>query len=72
MLVLARHSGESLILLLPDGKEIKVSVVETRWDKVRLGVEAAPDIQVVREELLPAWEGRKCGKGGRECGGENR
>ncbi len=47
MLVLSRKVGESLII----GNEIRVKVVEVRGGQVRLGLEAPPEISVVREEL---------------------
>lgn len=47
MLVLSRKVGESLIL----GNEIRIKVIEVRGGQVRLGVEAPPEISVVREEL---------------------
>jgi carbon storage regulator len=47
VLVLSRKVGESLII----GNEIRVKVVEVRGGQVRLGLEAPPEISVVREEL---------------------
>lgn len=47
MLVLARKKNESIII----NNDIKVIVVEIRGDKVRLGVEAARDVPVHREEV---------------------
>ena len=47
MLVLSRKVGESIVI---DG-HIKVTVVEIRGDKIRLGIEAPRDIAVWREEI---------------------
>ena len=49
MLVLSRRKGESIIL----ADSIRVTVVEIRGDKVRLGIEAAGTVPVHREEV---WE----------------
>lgn len=48
MLVLSRKRNESIII---DGGKIKITVVEVRGDKVRLGIEAPTDISVHREEV---------------------
>lgn len=50
MLVLSRYQNESVII---DGN-IKVTVVEVRGDRIRLGIEAPPEVPVWREELLAA------------------
>ncbi len=47
MLVLSRKVGESIVI----DDHIKVTVVEIRGDKIRLGIEAPRDIAVWREEL---------------------
>jgi carbon storage regulator len=49
MLVLSRKLSESIVI---DG-HIKVTVVEIRGDKIRLGIEAPRDVAVWREELAP-------------------
>lgn len=48
MLVLSRHENEAIVI---DGR-IKVTVVEIRGGKIRLGIEAPPEIPVWREELV--------------------
>jgi carbon storage regulator len=50
MLVLSRHRDESIII----GDDIIVTVVDIRGDKVRLGIEAPPDIPVHRQEVYEA------------------
>ena len=48
MLVLARRLDESIQI----GDNIKITVVELQNGKVRLGIDAPPDVQIVRSELL--------------------
>jgi carbon storage regulator len=47
MLVLTRRSGERLRI----GDNIWVTVVSVERGKVRLGIDAPPDVLVLREEL---------------------
>ena len=54
MLVLSRKQTERIKL----GDSIVVTVVRVSGDKVRLGIEAPPDIVVLRDELDPK-ENRK-------------
>jgi carbon storage regulator len=49
MLVLSRKESERIRL----GDSIVVTVVRVSGDKVRLGIEAPPDVLVLREELEP-------------------
>jgi len=49
MLVLSRRESERIRL----GDSIVVTVVRIAGDKVRLGIEAPPDILVLRDELQP-------------------
>jgi carbon storage regulator len=48
MLVLTRRIGESIRI----GDDIVVTLVQIGPGKVRLGIEAAPDVVILREELL--------------------
>jgi carbon storage regulator len=48
MLVLSRHKNEAIVI---DG-QIKVTIVEIRGDRIRLGIEAPREVAVWREELL--------------------
>lgn len=47
MLVLARSRDQSIII----GDDIKITVVEVRGNKVRLGIDAPQGITVHREEV---------------------
>lgn len=49
MLVLSRKLGEKIKI----GENIWVTVVDIDRGKVRIGIEAPPDVQVMRKELLP-------------------
>lgn len=47
MLVLSRRESERIIL----GNSIVVTVVRVAGDRVRLGIEAPPEVVVLRDEL---------------------
>lgn len=47
MLVLSRKSGESIRI----GRNITVKVVQCRGNRVRLGIEAPTDVEILRGEL---------------------
>ena len=49
MLVLSRREKERIKL----GDSIVVTVVRVAGDKVRLGIEAPPEVLVLRDELQP-------------------
>ena len=49
MLVLSRREHERIRL----GDAIVLTVVRVAGDKVRLGIEAPPDVVVLRDELTP-------------------
>ena len=50
MLVLSRKKNESIII----DQEIRITVVEIRGDKVRLGIEAPKEVPVHRSEIHEA------------------
>lgn len=60
MLVLARQEDETILIRLPDGREISIKTVEIRGSTVRLGITAPKDISIHREELAndPRWANR--------------
>lgn len=49
MLVLSRYKNESIFI----GEDIKITIVDIRGDRVRLGIEAPPEVPVFREEIKP-------------------
>jgi len=50
MLVLSRQRDESIFI----GDNIKITVVDIRGDKVRLGIEAPSEVPVHRQEVYEA------------------
>lgn len=56
MLVLSRQKGESIII---GDDEIKITIVDVRGDKVRLGLIAPRNITVHREEIYKAIQEMK-------------
>lgn len=49
MLVLSRKDGERIVM----SGGVRITVVEVGRGRVKIGIEAPPDIKVWREELLP-------------------
>lgn len=56
MLILTRRVGETLIIELPTGEAIEVTVAGLNGNQVRLGTTAPREIPVRREELEPIKE----------------
>ena len=50
MLVLSRQRDETIVI----GDSIRVTIVEVRGDKVRIGIEAPRDVTVHRQEIYDA------------------
>ena len=61
MLVLTRRPGESVVLVLPDGRRVSVTFVQHHGHGAVLGFDAPHDVRIWREELI---EGR--GRDGRD------
>ena len=62
MLVLSRKTDETIVFSLADGTKlitITVNEIRGRDGRVRLGVEALPDIIVLRGELIGTEDGRR-------------
>lgn len=57
MLVLSRKESESLILMLPDGREVKIAVVRIMGHKVRIGIDAPREMAVHRREIHATTKG---------------
>jgi carbon storage regulator CsrA len=51
MLVLTRHAGERIIL---PGLRITIQVLAVKRGGVRIGVDAPPEVPVLREEIADA------------------
>ncbi len=47
MLVLSRKTGESVMI----GDDIEITLVSTEGSKVRIGIQAPPDVPVHRKEI---------------------
>jgi carbon storage regulator len=58
MLVLSRQKDESIII----GDDIKITIVDVRGDKVRLGIDAPREISVHRIEVYEAIQREKAEK----------
>jgi carbon storage regulator len=52
MLVLSRRPNERIMI----GDSIRITVTSVRGNQVRIGIEAPPDVTVLREELVVARE----------------
>jgi carbon storage regulator len=53
MLILSRKKSEEIVI----GDNIRITVVEIRGDKVRLGIDAPKDVSVHRKEVKDAIDG---------------
>lgn len=58
MLVLSRQKDESIVI----GDDIKITIVDVRGDKVRLGIEAPREVPVHRIEVYEAIQREKAAK----------
>ena len=58
MLVLSRQKDESIMI----GDDVKITIVDVRGDKVRLGITAPKHIPVHREEVYDAIQREKAEK----------
>ena len=52
MLILTRKVGETVLI----GENIRIMVVQVRGTQIRLGIEAPPDLLVLRTEAKPDSE----------------
>jgi carbon storage regulator len=48
MLVLTRQTSERLLI----GEDIVIEIREVRGNQVKIGIEAPPEVKVLREELV--------------------
>ena len=61
MLVLSRRKDERIYATLKTGETIVVTVCDIAGNSVKLGIDAPPEVRILREELLPAEAGRPAG-----------
>ena len=66
MLVLSRQKDESIVI----GDDIKITIVDVRGDKVRLGIEAPREVPVHRIEVYEAIQREKAAKDNSEANSE--
>ena len=59
MLVLSRKESERIRL----GDSIVLTIVRVSGDKVRLGIDAPPEVVILRDELRPLSEEPQAGDG---------
>jgi carbon storage regulator len=59
VLVLSRKKDERIVI----GDNISLCVVDIRGDKVRLGIEAPPEITVHRQEVYDAIQAEQAARG---------
>jgi carbon storage regulator len=52
MLILTRRPGESIIIELPTGEQITVTVLGAKGSQVRIGTDAPAEYMILREELV--------------------
>ena len=62
MLVLSRYRDESIYI----GDDIVITVVDIRGDRVRIGVQAPPNVSVHRQEVYEAIKNEQSGFGSRK------
>lgn len=53
MLVLSRKPDEQIIIALPGGWTVTMTVIEFDRGKVRLGFSAPAEVQIYRREICP-------------------
>lgn len=54
MLVLSRKKNERLLI----GPDITITVVDARPGNIRLGIEAPPEVVILREEIAPDFNAK--------------
>jgi len=58
MLVLSREKGQAVYI---NGEEIKITIVDVRGSRVRLGIEAPTHVSIHRKEVYEAMQREKQG-----------
>ena len=55
MLVLTRKEDEALLIMTPSGEIIRVSIKDIKKHSVRLSIEAAKEVRVLRHEIVDRY-----------------
>ncbi|MCO6413231.1 MAG: carbon storage regulator [Thiogranum sp.] len=51
MLILTRRVGTSIVIELPTGEQIKITVLSVKGNQIRIGAQASLEIAIHREEI---------------------
>lgn len=54
MLVLGRDPGQEVLIQLPDGQEITITLIDDKGRRMRIGIEAPKHFNIYRKELICA------------------
>ena len=60
MLVLTRKVGDSILI----DECVRVTVLQASEGRIRLGIDAPPEVKVLREELTKSWSNSAPSKNG--------
>jgi carbon storage regulator len=52
MLILTRRPGEFIVIQLPTGEQIEITVLGLKGNQVRIGTDAPAEFSILRQELL--------------------
>ena len=52
MLVFTRRIGEALLIEMPSGEQVEITILDAQGHRVRIGAAAPQDVTIVREEAL--------------------
>ena len=55
MLVLCRKKEEIIVIEFADGTTLGFAVIDIDRNKVRIGIEATPDVKIYRKEVYDAF-----------------
>lgn len=58
MLILVRKAEQGIVITMPNGVEVTYRILAVEGERVKVGITAPQDVQILREELLPDFEER--------------